>query len=645
MNYQEIKKALIKYSDSYYNDNISLISDYDYDILLQEFKKEFPNDDIFNIVGSPIKVSNWNKKKHTIEMNSLNKVQTKDEFLKWTDNIKESNNDRYIFQPKLDGISISIEYINGNIISAITRGDSIEGENILQNVKKMKNVKLYLEKFTGSLRGEIIILQEDFDLVNNILIENNEKIMKNKRNCAGGISKRYDSKFSEYCTILYYDITGYFHTEEDKIKYIENNLKLKCCDYYICNKEDCIQLFYEYQNKIRINLPMDIDGCVIKHLNIQHQKNMGLIGPNPKAQIAWKFESISAITEVIDIEWSVGNNKTITPVAILKPVELMGSTVKRASLANVDIFNNTGLRVGDVVRVVKRNDIIPKIEEICQTNASGDLFEYPKVCPVCNESTEIEGKFLICNNPKCKGLEIGNLIKWINALNIMDVSEKTIELLYDHNLLKELCDFYTLNDQELINLPGLGIKSVNKLLTNLNDNKCVSLNVFIEGLNISDFSNSRAELLMESGYDTIEKIKNATIEELIKTKGIEIKTANKIVNGLKDKEEVIQKLFGVGITIKQEQKEIVMKDGILNGRSFCFTGAVERIDENGERYTRKRLQQLVIENGGENIDSVKVGLTYLVQVDINSQSSKTVKSKKLGIQIISEKQFFEMIGM
>ena len=272
-----------------------------------------------------------------------------------------------------------------------------------------------------------------------------------------------------------------------------------------------------------------------------------------------------------------------------------------------------------------------------------EYFKPPTHCPECNSELEIEGKFLICPNDNCQALLTGNLEKWIGGLEIMDIGGKIIEALHLSGKLNEPADFYKLQPQDISTLEGLGEKSAKKILEHLHEKKELTLPEFIGNLNMRNFSTSRVELLVEAGFDSITKLQDATIEQLVKIKGIERKTALAIVNGLEAKKQVIQNLLNVGITIKEIEKTQI-KSNKLKGLSFCFTGAINRIGSNGKRFTREMMEALVIENDGQ-VDSVNRNLKHLVQADPSSVSSKSQKASQLGIKILSEADFFKMLGM
>jgi DNA ligase (NAD+) len=545
----------------------------------------------------------------------------------------------------LDGSSIDLEYSTGKLISAITRGDGFIGEQILSNVKKMKNVKTYIKGFTGSLRGEIFLFANDYEMLNKKLIAEGSKPLSNPRNGATGIAKRYDGTNAEYLTILYYDLDSKdlsFTTEDQKMEYIELKLGLKVCFYDVVSVEKAITYYDQYEDGERANTPYDIDGLVFKTNNISYQKSLGKLGENPKGQIAWKFTSMKAETEIIDIEWSLGNRR-MTPVGIMKPVQCGGVMISRASLSNLSLFKDMNLGKGDKVLISRRNDVIPHIESVIESK--GNTFKIPTQCPSCNEKLVEDGKFLICPNDNCDGLAIRNLRKWIDKLEIMDIGESIITSLFNHGFLEDPSDFYKLSTNDIASIDGLGRKSADKIIEHLEEKKEIPLPIFIAALNMTDFSTSTAESLVENGIDTIDKMFTATLEDLVAIKGIEAKTASQIIKGLKEKKQIIQNLFSVGIKIKEKENKVMSKKGSkLSGKSFCFTGKIEKIDDNGDRYTRDKMTELVIENGGDVADSVRKGLTYLVQADPNSHSSKTKKALQMGVEILSESDFFKMIG-
>lgn len=274
-----------------------------------------------------------------------------------------------------------------------------------------------------------------------------------------------------------------------------------------------------------------------------------------------------------------------------------------------------------------------------------EYFKAPDVCPSCGEKTFIDSVYLVCNNEGCSGSDIGNLAKWVKKLGLKNIASATIEKLYEAELVKTPADFYKLKSNLICELEGFGSRSAEMIIETLNSKKELTFGEFIGGLNIPNFSDKTAELLEKNGYDTVVKIMNADAVKLSKIKGIGTITAEAIVSGINKKQLEIFKLLEAGIVIKMKEKKEKSK-GNLNGKSFVFTGAINRIDtETGKHYTREKLQEFVIENGGSTPSSISKGTTYLVQADPSSTSAKTQKAEKLGVSILSEEDFFKMIGI
>jgi DNA ligase (NAD+) len=657
MSKEEMKALLLKAADAYYNKSNSIISDAEFDKLYDEFKSLHPNDPFLKTLGSPVdRSSAWEKATHKIPMGSLNKVTNIDEFLDWA---RKHKIYEVCISEKLDGISIDLEYYKGKLVKAITRGDGEVGEDITKNALKMQNVKTHLMgikidpswmrpmkvPFDGSLRGEIILKQGDFESIVAIQKSRGETPIKNLRNGASGIAKRYDGKYSEYLSIIYYDVTEETSTKAAKFHFIKGNLGLPTAFIHLVDDgsiSDVIDIYDDYEAIRRASLDYEIDGLVIECNDIDQYTRLGSTDGRPKGTTAFKFTSIKKETTILDVTWQLGKSGTITPVVELEPVEMGGVTVRRASLHNLENFKYMNLHHGDIVLVSRRNDVIPYVEKVVSSVVNNKVIEHITNCPVCDTPTQEKGKFLVCPNPECDGSKIGDLKKWasVTEMQSLGMGGKTIEKLFDDGLVVDVADLYTLQTSQLENLEGFGKRSAEKIIEIIDSKRELPLAEFIGGLNIRNFSTSMVELLVENGYDTLDKIFALNLETLVSIKGIEEKTATTFLKGLNLKLEVINKLLKNGVKIKENK--VMESKGNLGGMSFCFTGAVQALDESGERYKRGTLESLVKENGGE-VKSVSSGLTYLVQADPSSTSSKSEKAKKFGVKIISDIKFLEMI--
>jgi DNA ligase (NAD+) len=317
-----------------------------------------------------------------------------------------------------------------------------------------------------------------------------------------------------------------------------------------------------------------------------------------------------------------------------------GVVIKRCSLYNIDMFKEMRYTKNCKVLLVRANDVIPKI---LKNISDGDSeFEIPLICPECGEKVEIKGKNLMCVNNFCSGLGIGNLKHWVNVLDIYELGPKIIEMLYTKGLVKEPADFYTLTIDKLIELDRMGEKSALTIIKNLKAKMEITLSQFISGLNIPNFGERTTISLIDAGYNEIEKIFNAQEKDLIKIKGIEVKTASQIIKGIKEKVNIINRLLEVGIKIKKLEKSKTVSNKFVD-LSFCFTGTIQSIKTDGKRFTREDMHSIVISNGGKAEDSVRKGLTYLVMADPSSTSGKAQKAREIGVKLLSEIDFFNMI--
>jgi DNA ligase (NAD+) len=652
-NIKEIVEKLTRASELYYNDGNSNMTDSEFDLLKDELNSLDPTNDFLKQIGSPIaRDSRWEKVSHKSQMRSLNKVASEEEFLKWAHDV---DCDEFVLEEKLDGVSISLEYEDGKLIQSASRGDGYVGEDILENVIRMNNVKKNLGDFTCSLRGEIIIRLFEFEKLCAV------QEFKNPRNCVSGVAKRFDHQFSNYLTVLYYDVISddlHFETERSKIDFLIQ-AGLATVNNHCVSAKDVIRIYREYIDHTRATIEWDIDGLVVRVNDLKKQKALGLLGENPRGIIAFKFPPIKKETKIIDVEWQIGRSGKITPVAILEPVQIGGITVKRSSLYNVDNFNNFSFNRGDTVLISRQNDVIPCVLEITKKSSDSKL-EYINKCPSCGSETKIDGKFLVCDNEDCVGAALGSIMKWIvkSGIQKLGVGEKTIEALFEANLIKTPADLYRLKREDVLTLERQGERSSEKLIEAIQSKSELSLPDFIGALNIKDFSTSMVERLVEAGYDTLEKIQKLSEVpdtkdycmpfELVNIDGIGEKKANAFIVGMNKKKNLINDLLTVvkikGVEKKEEKKKM-SGNGKLTGQSFCFTGKIDKVDDSGERYTRNRMHELVIENGGEVCDSVRSGLSFLVLADPNSSSGKTQKAKKLGVTLMSERDFFKIVGL
>jgi DNA ligase (NAD+) len=633
----ELEKLIVKYQKSYYNGE-GEISDAEFDSLWDELKLLDPQNPILHKVGADS--GNFEKAPHVMPMGSQEKAANPEQFLSWTQKHKY---DEYLVEYKLDGASLELQYNGGILVRAVTRGDGSTGDVITANALKMDGVKkeLYdadgkLSGFTGGVRGEVIMKRSV-----------HKKYFSDKANCrnaANGLMKRKDGSGSEHLTLIAYDVWATqgeqpYKDEEEKLawlkKYGFNTVVLKICS----NADQVI----EYRAKVmeeRKNLDYDIDGLVIKERAVNHED---ALRARPDRQIAFKFSLEEAVSVVRKVEWNE-SGATYTPVAVFDAVDLNGTSVQRASLANPNTIAALGLQIGSHVIVVKRGEIIPKIESVVpQEDKSEKTFpvELPVKCETCGSTLVNEGTRLYCPNKSCSKRILHQLLKWVSVADIRDLGDTLVRSLFADKVLNSISDIYKL-DEAVLKPYFLGQESLGnekeslgakKVALSIQSHRKLSLAKFIAGFDIEGIGETVVEKLLDAGYDTLEKLFAASQEEIAGVYGFAKVMAQILVQGLLENKDEMEFLVKSG-TIEVEQG---IKQGSLTGKSFCFTG---------ELTTMKRAdaQALVKQKGGSVKTSVVKGLSYLVTNDTSSGSSKNVKAAQLGIPVINEQEFLALIG-
>ena len=628
----ELEKLIVKYQTSYYNGE-GEISDAEFDALWDELKSLDPTNPILQKVGADS--GNFEKIHHVMPMGSQEKAANPEQFLAWA---AKHEYEEYLVEYKLDGASLELQYENGYLVRAVTRGDGSIGDDITANAKKMGGVNAAIYKdgelvpFTGGIRGEVIMTHEV-----------HKKYFSDKANCrnaANGLMKRKDGTGSEYLKLIVYDALStngqsYFTNEKEKIAW------LMACGFNVVRLVICknAERVIAYRAKImeeRKDIEYDIDGLVVKENRIDYEDASRA---RPDRQIAFKFSLEEATTVLRQVEWSQ-SGATYTPVAIFDEVELNGTKVQRASLANPDTMRKLGVRIGSHVVVVKRGEIIPKIESVVEEkDIQTTQIEFPVICETCGTKLVDEGSRLYCPNKGCSKRVLHQLLKFVQTVDIRDLGETLVTELFKNGRLKCITDIYTLTVDELVpyflneesmenEKRSLGAEKVYK---SIQAHKTMTLPVFLAGFDIEGFGETLAEKLVQAGFNTIDKLLLATEDQIADVYGFAEVMAHTIVQGLSENSAEIRALVQNGIITIQSNA-----GGKLEGKSFCFTG---------ELVTMKRqdAEQLVKQNGGVCKSSVTKDLTYLVTNDTTSGSSKNVKAAALGIPVITEEQFLKLI--
>ena len=630
---KELEKLIKKYQASYYNGEAE-IEDSEFDKLWDELKALDPANAILQKVGADS--GNFAKIRHVMPMGSQEKAADPQQFLDWA---KKHVYNEYLVEYKLDGASLELQYEEGKLVRAVTRGDGVIGDDITANARKMGGVKSQLiiddEKisFTGGIRGEVIMTHE--------VHKNHFSDKANCRNAANGLMKRKDGEGSEFLNLIVYDALEtrgktYFNDEQEKIAFLKKcgfqTVRLEICK----TPEDVIKYRERIMEERKASIPYDIDGLVVKERAINLDD---AFRNRPDRQIAFKFSLEEAVSVLREVEWSK-NGGTYTPVAIFDEVELNGTKVQRASLANPDTMRQLGVRIGSHVVVVKRGEIIPKIMSVLPSQNSAEERDvvFPCTCEVCGTKLLDEGSRLFCPNKECKKRVLHQLLKWQNVVDIRDLGETLITSLFNDGLVTSITDIYKLTADQLVpyflneesieaEKKSLGAQ---KVYASIQNHRRMKLPVFLAGFDIEGFGETLAEKLASSGFESLEKMLNASTDQIASVYGFAEITARIITEGLAENREEMLALVNSGIITIEEAG-----GGKLAGKSFCFTGELSM--------KRADAEKLVKDNGGSIKSSVTKDLSYLVTNDTGSGSSKNVKAAKLGVPVIDEKAFMELL--
>lgn len=640
---EKLGELLISAKKAYYTTGKPIMDDHTYDTLEDILRQKSPHHRIFTKAGHPNFDTGFDKKQHVMVMGSQNKVTSFKDLVHYFELKKvfaplfqggvpsdPEGRGGFVVQPKCDGISVEIEYQNGHLVDAVTRGDGRIGDVITQNIVKMKQFVLNPSHFSGSVRCEIMVTKTDFEKLND-LVKNNEsgEIYSNPRNAASGLSQRLDGKYSEYCTLFAVDIFPSPPTEIDKTELLKS-LGFTPVETILCQSFDQIESVYqEYLVRKRLSYPFEIDGLVIKINNGEIQRLLGSKNNRPQGQVAYKFPSQSNQTTIRSITWQVGPLGTVTPVAKVEPVELAGAIITYASLANYDLIVKKGINIGDIVQISRRGDVIPHIEKVVSKVTPGHL-PAPKICPACQTPLVIEDKYLRCPNYLgCLPQITGSLALFCNTLDIKGLSSKTIDKLYQAGRIKHPGDFFKLTVEDIRDLDNLGDKSAGNIIHQIQSKKVLSLTQVFDAAIIPNFSAQRISQLISAGFDTPQKILNLTQAQLSSLPGFQTTLATKVWQGIQSRRDWINSILS---QVTLQDRQVVNQK--LSGLNFCITGSLSQ--------PRKTIVDQIEKRGGKIQTSVSANTNYLI-CNQASDSDKYQSALKLGIKIIAEDDLLQLL--
>ncbi len=660
---QDLSAEINQHNYNYYVLSKPTISDYEFDMLLEELQKleaQFPqladeNSPTKRVGGSITK--NFETVKHKYPMLSLSNSYSKEEIADFEHRIKKlvEGELEYVCELKYDGVAIGITYKNGKLLQAVTRGDGVQGDNITENVKTIRSIPLQLkgdfpEEF--EIRGEVFMPKKVFEQLNKEKEEIGEQLYANARNTASGTLKMQDSaivaqrKLDSY---LYFVLGENlpFSTHFQAIeKAKEWGFKVPLSEKkYIakCRSVDEIFEFINYWDKARHQLDFDIDGVVIKVNSYDKQQELGMTAKSPKWAIAYKFKAEQAKTKLLEITYQVGRTGAITPVANLQPVLLAGTTVKRASLHNADQIEKLDIRINDTVLVEKGGEIIPKIVgvEATQRDIFSEPVSYITHCPECNTPLvrkEGEAQHYCPNEWGCPPQIKGKITHFISrkAMNIDGLGEETIDLLVDKNLISNSADLYELTYHQLYELEGFKEKKVQNILEGIQKSKQVPFERVLFAIGIRYVGETVAKKLAKQ-FKSIDAIANATFEELINTDEIGDKIAESLQQFFANEyhQQLVNRLKEKGLQLTLSEEQLANTTNKLAGLTFVVSGVFSL-------FSRDELKNSIEQNGGKVAGSISKKTSYIVAGE-NMGPSKLQKAQDLGVAIIDENKFMEMI--
>ena len=645
---------LNKYSYDYYVEDNPQISDTEYDTLykqLEKLEQEYPE---FILDNSPTQrvgdrvLDEFEKVIHKVPMLSLSNTFSIEDLRDFDSRISKLSSDdsiEYICELKIDGLAISINYENGKLVSAATRGDGTVGENVTENIKTIFSIPKTLKtKKSFEVRGEVYLPKKSFELLNKEREENNEVLFANPRNAAAGSLRQLDSKITakRRLSAFIYSVVGDENINSQKMALtVAADLGLPVNpNFKLCKTIDEVVDYIMYWEEHKQDLPYEIDGIVIKVNSYSLQEEIGSTQKSPRWATAYKFPEEELATKLLDIELSVGRTGIITPVAVLNPINISGSTVSKASLHNKDIIDDLDIHIGDMVVVKKAGEIIPKVvrvvEELRLTNS--EKYVMPNICPSCKSKTFTkEGDpFTRCLNPDCPEQNIRKIIHFASreALNIEGLGDKVVATLYEKGIIKHTIDLFSLDRNKLVELERMGDKSVDNLLNAIENSKQSSLDKVIFALGILNVGKKAGKILAEY-YKNLTNFSKATVDELLELPDIGLITAESIVDYLSNDNNLrfINELIEIGMN---PQYEIQNKntDNIFSGKTIVLTGKLVEL-------TRNEAKEYLERFGAKVTGSVTSKTDYVIAGE--KAGSKLAKAEQLGIQVLGEDEFIDIM--
>ena len=663
-----LRKELHDHNYKYYILDNPIITDFEFDQKLKELQAlENAHPEVFDPNSPTQRVGGGLTKSfetvaHQFPMYSLDNSYSFEELKMWIERIKKRLNEDALelFAPQLnfncelkyDGASISLKYKGGRLIRALTRGDGIQGDDVTQNIKKIKTVPLvlqgeYPDEF--EIRGEIVLPKDAFEALNRKRQEAGEPLFMNPRNTASGTLKLQDSSTVAarglQCIVYAMVSEQMVYTSQYEMLSRAKKMGFYVADTaQLCRSVEDVESYINYWDTHRSSLPFEIDGVVVKVDAIELQEQLGFTAKAPRWAMAYKFKAEQVLTILESVSYQVGRTGAITPVANLQPVLVAGTTVKRASLYNADQIEKLDLHLGDTVFLEKGGEIIPKVTGVERSKRKSDSkpIEFPNCCPECQTPLvrkEGEAQHYCPNEESCPPQITGRIQHFCSrkAMDVEGIGEETVVLLVQEGLIKDVADLYTLAADQLAGIPRLGDLSIQNLLEGIEKSKTQPFQKVLFGLGIRYVGETVAKKLVKA-FETIERIQEATMEELEAIDDVGQRIAESVFSYLRveDNKHLIHRLKLAGLHFESTSNNNE-QDGALAGKKIVVSGVFER-------FSRNEIKDLIEQHGGENSSSISSKTDYIIAGDQMGPSKKS-KAEQLGIPLLSENEFIELLGI
>lgn len=624
---KKLEEEILKHKALYYQGQ-SIISDDKYDLLEEELKKLCPDSYVFSIVGST--VSSSEKVQHEKRMLSLDKSYELSELKKWM------QGHEVVSTFKIDGVSCSLIYQNGELVLAKTRGDGQWGENITSKVVWMESIPKRIED-TGhvEVRGELFCHEANFFELSEVMEKAGVERPSSQRNIVAGlIGRKEHVEFNLYISFKAFELIDHAGSEKTEWELHQRLQKLgfDAAEMTLHHDTNTIEKAVHEAQEFMSEGDYQIDGLVLSYNSLALQEELGVTAHHPRYKMAFKFKGESKSTVLRDITWQVSRNGYLTPVGEVEPVELSGAMISRVTLHNYGQVKLHQLKNGDKIEIIRSGEVIPKFLSVLES--SGNEFSVPSICPSCQGPVDVETIRLVCNNSSCPAKVKETILNFIQKIGIDDLSSKRLDEMMNAGLVKDISDLYRISVDQLLELNKTKDKLANKLFDAIQKSKTVDLITFLSALGISGGAYNKCEKVVRHGYNTIEKIKALTHDQLMDIESFAQKSSDEFLSSLRSKHQLIDDLVALGFQFEAPPS---VEATVLSGKKICITGALSQ--------KRSVIENHIRQAGAVVVGSVSKNTDYLLTNETDPSSSKFKKALELNIPVITEAKFLSLLGI